>query len=289
MKRYEFIENNKEIFPVLIMCRVLKVSRSSYYSWINRTETNRELRNKKLIFLIKTIWKDSRKIYGYKRITAQLNQMGYHCSKHLVYRLMKELGIRSKVKKKFKITTLSKHKHSVAPNILNRNFEVDKSNEVWLADITYIHTSEGWLYLSLVMDLYNRKIVGWALENHMKKELVLNSLESALARYLPGDGLLHHSDRGVQYACNEYIGMLSENNIECSMSRKGNCWDNAPMESLIHTIKTELIHHEKLNSRYDTYRKLFDYIEIFYNNERLHSSLGYTTPNNYGKTKKLYK
>jgi len=191
---------------------------------------------------------------------------------------MKAAGLRSKVKKKFKATTNSQHSHPIAPNLLNQDFTVADPNTVWVSDITYIWTDEGWLYLATTMDLYSRAVVGWAMDSRMKSDLVVSALNMALDRRIPADGLIHHSDRGVQYAAAPFQNLLDENGIVCSMSRKGNCYDNAVQESFYHSLKTELVHHEHYRTREQAKTSIFDYIEVFYNRSRLHSSLGYVSP-----------
>ena len=191
---------------------------------------------------------------------------------------MKAAGLRSKVKRKFKATTDSKHGHPIAPNLLNQDFTVESPNTVWVSDITYIWTDEGWLYLATTMDLYSRAVVGWSMDSRMKSDLVVSALNMALGRRAPTDGLIHHSDRGVQYAAKPFQDLLDENSIVCSMSRKGNCYDNAVQESFYHSLKTELVHHELYRTREQAKTSIFDYIEVFYNRLRLHSSLGYVSP-----------
>jgi len=209
---------------------------------------------------------------------AALAAEGIEISRNRVARLMKEAGLRAKTKRRFKATTQSKHDLPVAPNLLDQDFTVDRPNAVWVSDITYIPTDEGWLYLATTIDLYSRRVVGWAMEPHMKTDLVMAALTMAIGIRNPGPGLLHHSDRGSQYASRRYQEALKAAGMRCSMSRKGNCYDNAVQESWYHTLKTELVFHVRFKTRAEAISKIFEYIEVFYNRERLHSSLGYKAP-----------
>lgn len=265
------------------MCKILGVSRSGYYEWQARPESKNKEDNIKLLKEIKRVYDRSRGLYGRIRITKKLNNEGIKCSQNRVYRLMKENNIFSKMKRKFKATTNSKHNHPVAPNLLNQDFTAHKPSEKWVSDITYIPTKEGWLYLAAVLDLYDKKIIGWAMDTIMTQELVIKALENAVRKRKPAEGLIHHSDRGSQYASRAYQNLLKKHGITVSMSRKGNCYDNACMESFFGTLKTELIYFCGYGSRQEAKSSIFEYIEIFYNNERLHSSLGYRSPNEYGK------
>ena len=220
----------------------------------------------------------SRGTYGAPRIHAALKKRGEICGLHRVERLMQEAGIRSKVRRKFKRTTNSKHPHPIAPNILDQQFTVSGPDKVWVSDITYIWTEEGWLYLASTLDLYSRKVVGWAMSSGMQASLVVNALQMAIDRRSPAPGLLHHSDRGVQYAAHAFQGLLERRTITCSMSGKGNCYDNAVKESFFHTLKTELCDHEHYQTRAQARASVFEFIEVFYNRQRLHSTLGYCSP-----------
>ena len=261
-----------------MMCRALHVSRSGYYSWRHRPESNRSRSNRILLPHIRIVHAQSRKNYGSPRVTDELVACGLTCGENRVARLMRENGIRAKRSRKFKVTTNSKHNYPVAPNRLKRRFEVSTPNSVWVSDITYIWTSEGWLYLAGVLDLYSRRIVGWSMKPRMTEDLTLEALNQAIMQRQPQDGLLHHSDRGSQYASGNYQKLLKENQIICSMSRKGDCWDNAVMESFFATLKMELVYHEKFVTRDDAKSKIFDYIEMFYNRQRRHSTLGGKSP-----------
>jgi len=262
---------------------VLKVSRSGYYQWIKYPNNKRKIEDRDLKQEIIVIYHNSRKTYGSPRIHQKLLREGYHVSKKRVERLMKETGIHAIAKKKYRATTDSKHSLPVAANHLNRNFSVNKLNQFWVADITYIYTQEGWLYLSTIMDLYSRKIVGWSMKNRITPDLVIEALNMAIKQRKPSWGLLLHSDRGSQYASYFYQVLLGKRGILCSMSRKGNCWDNAVMESFYRTLKVELIYPKKYETRIEAQRDIFEYIEIFYNRERLHSSIGYHSPEEYEK------
>jgi len=263
------------------MCQLLKVSRSGYYQWIKYPDSQRKIEDRDLKQKIVIIYHNSRRTYGSPRIHQTLLREGYHVSKKRVERLMREAGIHAMAKKKYRATTDSKHSLPVAANHLNRNFRVDRPNQFWVADITYIYTQEGWLYLSTIMDLYSRKIVGWSMKNRITKDLVIEALNMAIKQRKPGRGLLLHSDRGSQYASYCYQVLLKSYGMLCSMSRKGNCWDNAVMESFYHTLKVELIYLKKYEMRIEAKRDIFEYIEIFYNRERLHSSIGYNSPEEY--------
>jgi transposase InsO family protein len=276
--KYRFIQSHEKAWPVSVMCRVLGVARSGYYAWLRRPESARKRANRALVVEIKAIHQKSRETYGSPRIHAVLRRKGYRCSRKRVARLMRLAGLRSKSPKKFKATTDSAHSHPVAANLLERDFEVRMANEVWLADITYIWTREGWLYLAAVLDLFSRRIVGWALDARMKADLACKALSMGINRRQPAPGLIHHSDRGSQYASKIYQKLLKRNQIVPSMSRKGNCWDNAPMESFFHTLKVELVHHRNYRTREEARREIIEYMEMFYNTRRLHSSLDYSTP-----------
>jgi transposase InsO family protein len=263
------------------MCNVLSVSRSSYYAWLKRPESSRKKENWKLAVKIKVIHGQYRKVYGSPRIHKELKDQGVSCGQNRVARVMKQEGIRAIVPRKFKATTDSKHNLPVAPNLLKQDFDVKEPNKVWLADITYIFTAEGWLYLASIMDLGSRRIKGWSMNNRITKELTLDALKMAICNHPETKGIIHHSDRGSQYASHEYQKRLKDNGLICSMSRKGNCWDNAPMESFFHTIKTEWVYGHKYKTRQEAKVSLFDYIEIFYNRQRRHSGIQYMTPCQY--------
>jgi transposase InsO family protein len=275
---YRFVEAHRQTFPISAMCRVLEVSTSGYYAWRIRPESQRSRSNRVLTEQIRAAQQRGRGTYGSPRIYRELLATGTVCGLNRVARLMRKAGIHARRRRKFRVTTNSRHRLPVAENKLDRAFDVALTNTAWVADLTYIWTQEGWLYLAAVMDLSSRRIVGWSMDSHMKSTLVEHALEMALARQRPGAGLLHHSDRGIQYASAAYQGLLARHGIVCSMSRKGNCWDNAPMESFFGTLKTELVHDRRFPSRAVARRDIFDYIEVFYNRVRRHSALDYVSP-----------
>ena len=260
------------------MCSTLEVSRSGFYAWHKRGESSRDRANRRLTELIGEEHERSRRTYGSPRVHAALKARQQACSLNRVARLMRAAGIRSKVKRKFRTTTDSRHGHPVAPNLVSQNFWASAPNQVWVSDITYIWTDEGWLYLASTMDLFSRLVVGWSMSATMPASLVQNALEMALDRRDPRPGMLHHSDRGVQYAAHAFQGLLERNGILCSMSGKGNCYDNAVKESFFHTLKTELCNHEHYRTRQEAKASIFEYIEVFYNRQRLHSTIGYLSP-----------
>ncbi len=266
------------------MCEVLEVSRSRFYLWLRNPEPERSRSNRVLLSEIRMAFDRNRQVYGSPRLTAELNDSGVSCSENRVARVMRLSGIRAVGKRKYRVTTQSKHKYPVAENLLNRNFSADKPNAVWLSDITYIWTTEGWLYLAGVIDVYSRMLVGWSMGSRITAELTLEALQQAISRrnVTPKLGsvpsVMHHSDRGSQYAATEYQKLLTETEMVCSMSRKGNCWDNAPMESFFATLKTELVYREQFKTRQEAKTKIFEYIEVFYNRQRRHSTLGNVSP-----------
>ena len=237
------------------MCRVLQVSRSGYYSWRSRKESPRDVCNRLLLSQIRLAHVRSRRTYGSPRITDELKRRGIVCSKNRVARLMRCYGICAKTAKKYRVTTNSKHTLPVAPNLLDREFTIDRPNSVWVSDITYIWTHQGWLYLAVVIDLYSRLVVGWAMRDRIDGQLTLAALNQALSRRRLAQRPLHHSDRGVQYASGDYQKLLKENGITCSMSRKGNCWDNAVAESFFATLKKELVRDERFNTKEEAIKR----------------------------------
>ncbi len=280
---YVFMHEFRSTFRVKKMAEVLKVSRSGYYEWVKNKKTNREIEDESFLKQIQEKFVETRKTYGPRRITKALKDGGLKIGRKRVERIMRENNIVPITVKKFKATTNSKHDYPVSPNLLNREFNVDTPCKAWVTDITYVHTDEGWLYLAAVMDLYSDKIVGWAMESTMTQQLVINALKQAIGRTNPPRGILCHSDRGVQYASKKYRRLLAFYGFKQSMSRKGNCWDNACMESFFGTLKTELVYHEHYKTRAEARMSIFDYVETFYNKVRLHSKLGYKSPENYEK------
>jgi putative transposase len=282
--RYEFIEGHREEFPTRLMCRVLEVSTGGYYQWRRRPPSARQERVEALSAEIKVIHQEVKARYGSPRVRAESVARGEPCCVNTVAKLMRQLGVAAKTKRKFRCTTDSNHDRPIAENIVDRKFEPEAPNQVWTADITYIPTREGWLYLAAVEDLYSRQVVGWAMGERIDSRLVVDALEMAVSRRLPGEGLVAHSDRGSQYASEHYRRLLAGHGITCSMSRRANCWDNAPMESFFASLKKELVHDEDYATRGEARSSLFEYIEVFYNRVRRHSSLGYRSPVDYERT-----
>lgn len=274
-----FIEEYRQEFDITIMCRLLRVSRSGYYAWRQRQPSAREMADAELLLEIKKIFAASGQTYGSPRIHIELKAAGMGCSRKRVERLMRENGLKVAQKRKKQVmTTDSDHDFPVAPNLLDRNFTAGKPNEKWVTDISYIRTDTGWLYLAVVMDLFSRAIVGWAMRADLSQALVLSALQMALANRQPTVGLLHHSDRGSQYCAHAYRQLQAEHNMVTSMSRKGNCFDNAAMESFFATLKKELVERRHYRNQGEARRDIFVYIEGFYNRRRRHSTLGYVSP-----------
>ena len=263
------------------MCEVLEVSRSGFYAWRSRPESQRSKHQQDLVAEMRKIHADrDMQSYGSPRVHKELIARGKSCSENTVARLMRTHGLAAKTRKKYKVTTDSAHSLPLAENLLNREFEQESPNRVWLADITYIWTQEGWLYLAVVLDAHSRKVVGWSMSARMQATLVMDALRMGLGRRRPDKAvsLMHHSDRGSQYASQAYRELLREHSITCSMSRRANCWDNAMMESFFATLKKERIHHESYATREAARQSVFEYIELFYNTRRRHSALGYLSP-----------
>lgn len=264
------------------MCRVLEVSRSGYYSFKTRRKSEAGISNEKLLVEINRVYLEHKRNYGSPRIWNQLRRKEHLvCSKNRVARLMSINGVFAIHKRKFKMTTNSRHNYPVWPNVLKRNFVVDEPNVAWVSDITYIWTLEGWLYLAAVLDLFSRRIVGLAMDKTIAETLVLKALRQAILRRNPKKGLIYHSDRGSQYASNNFKAVLAQNEFVGSMSRKGDCWDNAVAESFFHTLKVELVHRMIFKTREEAKRKIFEYVEMYYNGKRAHSTLGYLSPLEY--------
>ncbi|MBF0562655.1 MAG: IS3 family transposase [Alphaproteobacteria bacterium] len=277
--KFRLIEDHREIHPVRVMCAALGVSPSGYYAWRRQPESPRKAANRRLLADIRRLHGQHRERYGAPRIHRALIDEGQKVSRSRVERLMRRHGIRAHAPRRFRVrTTDSTHTLPIAPNLLDQTFIAVRPNQVWLADITYVRTGEGWLYLAVVLDLFSRKVVGWAMRDHMRVELTIAALTMAIQRQRPPAGLIHHSDRGSQYAAGDYRDILKAAGIVQSMSRKGNCWDNAPMESFFGTVKTELVHRQDYPDQETARRDLFAYIEIYYNRQRMHSALGYLTP-----------
>ena len=259
----------------------MKVSRSHYYHWLKSPKTEREKENEQLIITIKVLFEKGRGSYGTRRLKNKFAEQGITVSRRRIGRLMVQAGLWCKTKKKFKVTTDSKHNKLIAPNLLARQFTVSQADRYYVGDITYIYTQEGWLYLAVVIDLFSRKIVGWSMANRMKVELVNDALLMAVWTRKPLKGLVWHTDRGSQYASDSHRAILKEHHVIQSMSRTGNCWDNAVSESFFHTLKTELVHQYQFKTRNEAKQAIFDYIEVFYNRERIHSANDYLSPVEY--------
>jgi putative transposase len=281
--RYDFVEAHRGRWPVRLMCRVLRVSPGGYYDWRGGPQSARAEQREALVAAIKAVHVEVKARYGSPRMHAELVARGRPCGVKTVARLMRQHGIAAKTRRKFRCTTDSNHDRPVAENVLDRRFEPEGPDRAWTADITYIATSEGWLYLAAVEDLYSRKIVGWSMSERIDSRLVVDALEMALAGRRPGEGLVAHSDRGSQYASEHYQRVLAGHGIVCSMSRRANCWDNAPMESFFASLKKELTRGEVFATREQARASIFEYIEVFFNRVRRHSSLGYKSPAEYEK------
>jgi len=282
--RYTFIRAHAHEFRVTRLCHVLQVSKAGYYAWVKRPCSARAQADAVLAATIRTVHQASRATYGSPRIHAELQARGHRVSAKRVARVMRDGQIVAKRRRRFCVTTQSQHAHPTAPNVLNRQFAVATVaavNRVWATDITYIPTHEGWLYLAIVLDLASRRVVGWAMRSTLDHRLALEALQMALQHRQPTPGVLHHSDRGVQYACGEYRALLNGQGMTCSMSRTGNCWDNAVAESFFATLKTELVDGTQWPTRVIARAALFEYIEVWYNRQRRHSSLGYLSPADY--------
>jgi transposase InsO family protein len=279
---YGFIEEHKDQWPVRWLCETLEVSPAAYYAWRQGPRSAGEQRRDALLVEIRAVHAQFKARYGSPRIHKELVARGHGCCVNTVAKLMREAGIAAKTARKFRCTTTdSDHDLPVAENLLDRQFDPGTPNEAWVADITYIPTREGWLYLAAVEDLYSRRVVGWAMAEHMESRLVVDALALAVQRRLPDEGLLAHSDRGSQYASEHYQRLLAKHGITCSMSRRADCWDNAPMESFFASLKKELVHGADFATRAEARAAIFEYIEAFYNVQRRHSSLGYVSPAEY--------
>jgi putative transposase len=276
--KYAMIKKNIDHFPVRMMCRLLLISASGYYDWRDRSPSKRTKENAVLANKIKAIFDEEKQRVGAQRIKKRLNFQGICVSRHRIARIMRENEWRARAAKKFKATTNSNHKLPVAPNLLQQKFSASKTNEKYVSDITYIWTEEGWLYLAVVMDLCSRMVVGWSMSERMTSQLVIDALQMAIWRRKRPQGVIIHSDRGSQYCSHDYQKLLTENGFICSMSKRGDCYDNASMESWNHSFKVEAIHGEKFKTRADAKNHVFEYIDIYYNRKRLHSGLGYLSP-----------
>jgi putative transposase len=284
--RYACIERHRGTYPVKLMCRALAVARSGYYAWRTRKPSARAREDQRLQIEVRAIHRRTRGRYGSPRVHAELQARGERVSRKRVARLMRQQGLRGVKRRRFRVTTNSDHNWPVAPNLLDRKFavgEIGETDQTWVSDITYVRTREGWLYVAVVLDLASRLVVGWSMRETLESALATDALQMALMRRRPGAGLLHHSDRGVQYASNEYRELLEKQGVLVSMSRKGNCWDNAPAESFFATMEVELLDGADWHTRDEARRAIFEFIEVWYNRQRRHSSLGYATPAEFDK------
>lgn len=281
--KFAFIHAEKARFPVTLLCNVLGVSTAGYYAWRDRPMSKRQQGDAALSDVITTIHANSRRTYGSPRVHAELKALEVSISKKRVARLMRQNGLAARRRRRFRpSTTDSNHRYPVADNALAREFARSGPNQAWVGDITYVPTSEGWLYLAVLLDLYSRRVVGWAMSETIDRQLVLGALKMAVAnRGVPAGGVLHHSDRGSQYASSDYRRALADYGFKSSMSRKGNCWDNAVSESFFATLKVELIHRHRYATRAAARRSIFEYIEVFYNRQRRHSTLNYVSPSQF--------
>lgn len=272
------MQNHLHEWTIEEMARVLGVSRSGYYRHFQKERSARERANENLLEAIRRIFFDSRQTYGSPRIHAELKAQGYRCSRPRVARLMQKARLAAKMRRLYKITTHRDHRHAVAPNLLQQDFTAQAPNQKWVSDVSYIRTLEGWLYIAVILDLFSRKVVGLSMGSSLHTGLVLQALNQALQRRNPKENLQHHSDRGCQYTSQSFQESLAENHLICSMSGTGNCYDNAVVESFFHTLKTECVYFERYENREEAKRSIFEYIEVFYNNQRRHSTLGYLSP-----------
>jgi putative transposase len=277
--KYAWIDTQRKLFPLPAMCTTLAVSHSGYRAWKRGGRANRKrLTEAQMLALIQSIHKELKGVYGSPRMVRELRARGFPASKTRVERIMRAHGIRARHKRRYKATTDSRHALPIAENVLARDFAPQAPNQAWSSDITCIWTDEGWLYLAVVLDLFNREIVGWSIKPRMTVDIVTDALTMAWFRRRPAPGLIHHSDRGSQYASHAFQGKLTEYGMTCSMSRKGNCWDNAPTESFFGKLKVEWVHGVDYAGHDEAHRHLFEYIEVFYNRKRKHAALGYKSP-----------
>lgn len=281
--RFAFVKAYRRRWPAAVICRVLRVTRSGFYAWLKRKPSARQVRQETLLARIRVAYAENRELYGSPRVHRALLVDGEVVSRNTVAKLMRAAKIRAKTRRRFvPRTTDSTHAKPIADNVLNRDFAAESLDRKWIADITYVPTDQGWLYLAAVLDCFSRKVVGWAMADHMETELVSDALQMALQHRQPdGRKLLHHSDRGVQYASDDYQHLLAQHGITVSMSGRGDCYDNAMMESFFATLKTELIHQQRYATREQARQSIFEYVEVFYNRKRLHSSLGYVSPESF--------
>ena len=282
--RFGFVEAEKAKYPVALMCRVLEVSRSGFYAWRKRPASARALEDQRLTLEVGAIHAESRRSYGSPRVHMELRERGRRVGRKRVARLMRTAGLRARTLRRFRCTTDSGHAMAIRDNLLARRFAVAQANFGWVADITYLWTLEGWVYLAVILDLFSRRVVGWSMSERLEKRLALDALSAALAQRQPRGGLIHHSDRGSQYASHEYQEVLTSYGLLSSMSRRGNCWDNAVAESFFATLKVELVYQTRWSTRAQARSEVFEYIELFYNRRRRHSALGYQCPDEFERS-----
>jgi len=287
--KYSFITQHKNTYPIRLMCQVLGVSRNGYYSFHSSKAREATPEHLEMLEWIKDIAESSKYSYGSRRMKRALNVLGYPVSRQKTRKLMKEAGVQVRHRKKYKVTTNSKHQQPVFDNLVAREFDVDEKDTVYAGDITYIWTQEGWLYLAVILDLYSRKVVGWSMSSRMNSQMVCDALTMAIWNRKPSRGLICHSDRGSQYASKKYRKLLEANGFLGSMSRKGDCWDNSVVESFFGSLKQERVHWENYQTRYEAQQDILDYIVMFYNSTRLHSTLDYCSPADYERNQEKLK
>ena len=276
--KYGFIREQQKTYPVTVLCRVMELSTSAFYEWLkNPGDTDRIRKREALEGKVRQLFYEYKQIYGYRRLSDALGKVGMKSGYYQVRHLMARLGLKARYPKRFKVTTNSNHSEAISANTLNLQFDVIAPNQVWTTDITYVWTFEGWLYVAVIIDLFSRQVVGWAIADHMRTTLCVKALQMAFWRRKPAPGLLHHSDRGSQYASHEYRSLLSVMKMDQSMSRKGNCWDNSPTERFFHSLKHEQLNYEKFKTKEEAKLSIIDYL-AFYNGKRTHSKLGYQSP-----------
>lgn len=282
--KYPFMRAHQDQFKVSRMCRALETSRSGYYSWHNRQESKRSEENRTVLVQIKKVHEENREAYGAVKTWRELKAQGIECGRHRVARLRRQAGIEARRKRQFRITTQSRAGVIAAENKLNQSFEVGALDRAWVGDITFIATGSGWLYLAVLLDLYSRRVVGWAMSERIDQQLVLDALIMALGQCRPQPGLIHHTDQGRQYSSTAYVEMLKKQGMVQSMSRRGNCYDNAVAESFFSSLKNELVNHSSFKTREEARTAVFEYIEVFYNRQRRHQSLDYISPVDYERS-----
>ena len=281
--KFRFVQEHRETFRVGKMCEVLEVSRSGFYAWLKRQPSRRLVEDEQIAEQVRQVHREFRGIYGSPRVYRELRRRGEPWGRHRVARIMREEGLRARCMKQFHWISTTRSEYPAAPDLLKRQFQAPRRDRIWVGDITQIRTGEGWLYLAMLMDLYSRRIVGWATSYSPRQEIALEALSMALQQRRPRPGLVHHTDRGGQYSSAAYQDLLDEYGVLCSMSRPGQCLDNAAAESFFHTLKTEWIYHAHYKTRREARLAIFEYIEAFYNTTRMHSSLDYRSPEEYEK------